>query len=81
VIVLFFLYHLGVLIYSIILFNNAEYHAKYQHVEPQYFFLEAYVCCYGIVIFGAIALFILVVIIGAFYSTKLLFRKKSSEVE
>jgi uncharacterized protein YggT (Ycf19 family) len=78
-IVTFFLYHLAMLIYALILYNNPEYRAKYQHVEPQNYFLRAYVWCYGLIVFGAMLVFVVLGLVGAFCSTKL-FKKKHEVV-
>lgn len=76
----FFLYHLGILIYAIVLFNNQEYRAKYGEREPQYFYLKAYVWGYGVIVFGAMAVFVVVGVLGGLYSIKL-FKKKSDGQE
>lgn len=79
-IILFFLYHLGLLSYALILYNNEEYRAKSQGVEPQGYYLRAYVWCYGVVVFGAMIVFVVLGLVGAFCSTKL-FKKRSPGID
>jgi hypothetical protein len=65
------------LFYAMILYNNAEYRAKYGHIEPQFYFLKAYVYGYGIILLGSIVIFVIVAFLGAIFTGKLL-KKKSN---
>lgn len=63
-IILFFLLHLALLIYGIILYNNSELKAYLGGHEPFLFFLKCYVYCYGCMIFATMGISILVILIG-----------------
>lgn len=79
VIVVFLLYHIGLLCYAIVLYNNDEFRARYGSSEPYFFYLKSYVWAYGVVLFGFMGVFVAVAIIGACLTGKLLKRRTQTE--
>ena len=80
IIVAFLLYHIGLLCYAIVLYNNEEFRARYGANEPHFYYLKSYVWGYGIILFGSIAIFIVMAVIGACFTGKL-FKKRKSQFE
>ena len=73
----FIIIHIGLWVYSIILFNNAEFD-RCRSEEPHYFFIHCYMYMYGIILVGSLALF-LILLLPVTVVTIFSFRKKEND--
>ena len=74
---IFILLHIGLWIYSIIVFNNDDFDAC-RLEEPHYFFIKCYMLMYGVILVGSLALF-LVLLLPVTVVTIFSFRKKQND--